>query len=105
MTDEEYLCRLEQQREAITKDILERFRTKRRNLYIAGYNLLDSINAKYRIKRVDKKNQYCDLEAAFVSDIFHELMEKGLIVTAETRNGTGFRAAKSDEIPKDEKSA
>ena len=85
--------------------VLERFRTKRRDLYIAGFNLLDNINAKYRVKRVGKQSQYCDLEATFISDIFNELLTKGLIVTANTRNRTGFRTAKADEIPKEDKSA
>ena len=105
MSDEEYLRRLGDQREAIVRDVLERFCTKRRNLYITGFNLLDSINEKYRIKRVGKQSQYCDLEASFISNIFNELLTKGLIVTADTRNGTGYRTAKAGGIPKEDKSA
>jgi len=105
MTDEEYRGHLEEQREAIVEDVLEQFRTKRRDLYITGFNLLDNINAKYRIKRVGKQSQHYDLGASFISDIFNKLLAKGLIVTANTRKGTGFRAAKADEIPKEENKA
>lgn len=36
ITDEEYLAQLETKREEITHEILERCRTKRKNLYITG---------------------------------------------------------------------
>jgi len=105
LTDESYMRCLENQREEITKDILERFKTKRRNLYYTGFDLLGSISKKYRVKRVGMKNQYSDLEAPFISDIFMGLLESGLIVSAKTKHGDGYRAAKKDEITKIEISA
>ena len=32
--------------------------------------------------------------------LFADLTEEGLIVTAETKNGTGYRTAKPDELKK-----
>lgn len=100
MTDEEYLLCLGEQRKAITKDIQERFRTKRRDLYITGFDLLHGVNTKYRIKRAGKQKQSCDLETSFISDIFAELLSKGLIVSTKIRSRTGYRTAKPDEIQK-----
>jgi len=98
MTDEEYLRLLEGRRDEIVKDVLEKFQTKRKNLYFAlAYELLGRVCKKYRIKRVGAKSQYNDLEAQFIFEIFKELLAKGLIVSAKTKHGEGYRTAKKDE--------
>lgn len=98
MQDDEYLRHLESQRDVIVKDILERFKTKRRNLYFCGLNALGDIYAKYRVKRVGAQDKRRDLEAVFVFDVFRELLEQGMIRTSKLKYGDGYRTAKADEI-------
>ena len=51
ITDEEYLAQLETKREEITHEILERCRTKRKNLYITGPVALN-VAQKFSVHRL-----------------------------------------------------
>ena len=60
ITDEEYLAQLETKREEITHEILERCRTKRKNLYITGPVALN-VAQKFSVHRL------CDKEGKHMS--------------------------------------
>ncbi len=105
MPDDEYLRHLEGRREEVIKDILERFKTKRRNLYFCGPDALDGIYKKYRVKRVGMQDKLHDLESLFIFDVFRDLLEQGLIRTTKIRNHDSYRTAKDDELQANDKSA
>jgi hypothetical protein len=106
MPDDEYLRLLEGKRDEIAKDILERFRTKRRNLYFRGLDALQSVCKEYRVKRVGKQDKHNDLEAPFIYGVLQELLARGLILTSKLRDGAdGYRTAKDGEIAVKQQSA
>ena len=101
ITDEEYMNMLKSKRKYIEQDILEAFKTKRRNLYVtSSRDCINRVLNKYRIKRltchigVISSN---NLDVQYFSEIFEELVNKGEIVTANTKNGTGYRTRTDKE--------
>ena len=97
LTDEEYLAQLETKREEITQEILERCRTKRKNLYITGLVALN-VAQKFSVRRLCDKEGKHNLANRFVKELMEQLVQDGLLVTAETRNGLGIRTATDAEI-------
>lgn len=101
LTDEEYLTYLETKREDITKDILETYKTKRRNLYKVSY-VPESIYNKYKLERIGSS---CDgrsngqLGYKFVCGIFKELLEQEAILSTKTRKGIGYRTVTPKDRP------
>lgn len=99
--DEQYQKFLESKSEDITKEILSKLKTKRRNLYIAEnslYGICMGIGRTHGIKRISKRECYGNMEAAFVRKIFDQLLKTGEIVSCKIRNGgQGYRTA----TPKD----
>ncbi len=98
ITDEEYMELLQSKRTEIEQDLLEKFQTKRSNLYItSSWSIVDNVLSKYRIKRLthyvgvySSSNADCQ----FIAKIFDDLVNAGKIVTAQTKNGTGYRTNK-----------
>lgn len=97
ITDEEYLAQLETKREEITHEILERCRTKRKNLYITGPVALN-VAQKFSVRRLCDKEGKHNLANRFVGELMEQLVQDGLLVTAKTRNGAGLRTAADAEF-------
>ena len=97
ITDEEYLAQLETKREEITHEILERCRTKRKNLYITGPVALN-VAQKFSVHRLCDKEGKHNLANRFVGELMEQLVQDGLLVTRKTRNGPGVRTATDAEI-------
>ena len=98
MTDDEYIKIFKDNIENIKIDLLEGFQTKRKNLFrTCSYQVMENITKKYNVKRL--KCNFKDFESGkigynFVNDIFEDLIKNELIVTASTKNGTGYRTNK-----------
>lgn len=97
LTDKEYLAQLETKREEITHEILERCRTKRKNLYITGPVALN-VAQKFSVHRLCDKEGKHNLANRFVGELMEQLVQDGLLVTTKTRNGPGVRTATDAEI-------
>jgi hypothetical protein len=101
ITDEEYINILEAKRSDIENDILEGYKTKRSNLYITGNTPLSRVIDKYRIKRLcHHVGVYSNdnIDYKFIEGIFNELVKTNKIITADTRNGIGYRTARDKEL-------
>lgn len=96
LSDEEYLAQLEARRSEISQAILERYQTKRKNLYVTGPAVL-SIAKKFSIHRLCDKDGKHDLANRFVGELVEQLIQEGHLVTAETKNGLGVRTATAAE--------
>lgn len=101
MTDEEYINLLQSQESEIKNELKERFKTKRSNLYIVPSYFSGPIRStfeKHYIPRVRAERETEDgIGYSFVYSVFEKLLQSGEIVSAETRNGTGYRTAKKGE--------
>ena len=96
INDDEYRALLESRREEITAAILESYKTKRSNLYIVAPVALE-IAERFSIRRVCDKENHHNLANRFVGDIITQLLERGLLVAAATRQGEGIRSATAKE--------
>ena len=97
MEDGDYRAYLESKHDEIAAAILERYRTKRRNLYVTGYTA-STIAGRFEIKRVQSAHKSGDMAELYVDQLIHELIESGKLVTAETKHGTGIRTATASEL-------
>lgn len=95
--DEEYIAQLEARRNEITQTILDRCRTKRKNLYMTGSIAL-SIAQMFSVRRLCDKENKNNLANRFVTEVMEQLVQDGQLVTAETRNGPGIRTATEAEL-------
>ncbi len=98
MSDEEYQKILEGQEKEIRKDLLEGFKTKRSNLFItSSWAVIERVKEKYHIQRIQQHlgRSSDNLEWKYVGEIFNKMIEEGCFVTAETKNGKGFRTKTS----------
>jgi len=98
ITDEEYLNILKSKRNEIELDILEVYKTKRKNLYITGdINQNNKVLDKYRIKRLSHYTgvySSSNIDWQYIVDVFESLISEKRIVTAQTRSGIGYRTDK-----------
>ena len=90
LTDEEYRTQLERQREEIIRTILERCRTKRKNLYITG-SFVMNVAQKFSVHRLCDKEGRKNLANRFVEELVEQLIREGRLVTAKNPNGPGIR--------------
>ena len=97
LTDAAYLERLEAQREEIIEAILERYQTKRKNLYVTG-PAERSIVKQFSVHRLCDKDGKNNLANRYVGELVEQLIQEGQLVTAETRNGRGIRTAVGTEL-------
>lgn len=94
-----YIAYLNEHRAEITAYILESFKTKRSNLYIASNgvwgNPYRSAEKKFGLNRCaylrHRNVNFDSVFANFYSDLMTELLSVGKIATAETKNGKGYR--------------
>lgn len=96
LTDAEYLAQLEARRGEITQAILERYQTKRKNLYVTGPAVL-SIAKQFSVRRLCDKDGKNNLANRYVGELVEQLIQEGQLVTAETKNGLGIRTATAAE--------
>lgn len=97
LTDAAYLERLEAQREEIIEAILERYQTKRKNLYVTG-PAERSIVKQFSVHRLCDKDGKNNLANRYVGELVEQLIQEGQLVTAETKNGRGIRTATGAEL-------
>ena len=97
MDDRAYEAYLESRRDEMVSAILEGYRTKRRNLYVAG-DQSGRIAKPFIIPRLASRKQSGDMAEAFIGRLTGELLAEGRIVTAETRHGVGYRTALPSEL-------
>ena len=97
LTDAAYLERLEAQREEIIEAILERYQTKRKNLYVTG-PAERSIVKQFSVHRLCDKDGKNNQANRYVGELVEQLIQEGQLVTAETRNGRGIRTAVGAEL-------
>ena len=97
LTDEEYMAQLEARREEIIEAILERYQTKRKNLYVTG-PAERSIVKQFSVHRLCDKDGKNDLANRYVEELVEQLIQEGQLVTAETKNGRGIRTATGAEL-------
>ena len=99
MTDDEYQKYLEGRHDGIEREILWRFRTSRKNLFITDKDgKLGQVRKMVRIARLTcyLGRSSSDLEWRYVDKVFASLVEDGRIVSARTKHGVGYRTAVKD---------
>ena len=97
LTDEDYRTHLESRRDEIVKAVLERYRTKRKNLYRTGPVALN-IAREFSVHRLCDKEGKRDFANRFVGELIERLIQEGRLITAETKNGLGIRTATDAEL-------
>lgn len=104
ITDEQYINMLKGQQEEIEKDILEAYKTKRSNLYIvSAWSPLQAVLDKYKVKRITHYSGVLtsnDIDYKYIQDVFNSLVEQNKIVTANCKNGKGYRTINKTEQKK-----
>lgn len=101
MTNEAFIERLNEHKGEIEADLLECFKTKRRNLYIVSNywnSPVEKLSNKYTIRRRTSESGVDEVCMGFIKSVFDSLVEQRKIVSAKTKNGIGYRAAKKDEL-------
>jgi len=103
-TKEEFLQELNNRRNIMIKSILERFKTKRRNLYISEeekYNIKSGIS--YFKSSVVGGSPLERAEREFKEDLFNNLLAEGKLIQAETKLGISYRAITDKDIKEKKK--
>jgi len=96
ISDEEYLDLLEARKDAITDVILKYCQVKRSNMYLTGHVAL-GIAIQAAPKRFGDQGYSNKIAINFVGGLIGQLVEKGLLVTADTAQGPGIRTATEKE--------
>ena len=96
LSDEEYRAELEAKRGEITGYILEKCKTKRRNLYIVA-PVAVHVAEHFEVCRLCDRNRRNEIGNQFVAELMDELLQKGWLVTAKTSHGDGIRTATDKE--------
>lgn len=97
LNDEEYRAALEAKREEITAFILEQCRTKRTNLYITDPIAL-YFTEHFEICRLCDRDRHNAVGNRFMSELIHQLLQEGRLVSTKTANGVGIRTATTKEL-------
>lgn len=96
LSDEGYRAELEARRDEITGYILEKCRTKRRNLYVVA-PVAEYAAEKFEVRRLCDKDRRNQIGKQFVAGLMAQLLQKGWLVSAETSQGEGIRTATDKE--------
>lgn len=99
MSDSEYLKYLTTKVDEMKEIMLNCFKTTRANLFVTGtYNVMGNVLGTIKLRRLcDKDRQINKIESELFNNILNELVGKGYLITAETRNGTGYRTINKTE--------
>ena len=93
ISDNEYLSRIEAQKQDITDLLLQLCMTKRRNLYIPADSVLTALEKRFRLHRVGER--YGDLILSnYLSELVQSFIEAGKLAQADTKRGVGLRTVK-----------
>lgn len=110
MTDDQLEAKLEACRDKVRAEVLNAFTTKRRDLYMSKIKVIKKLARNDDIYLMEKSETVADgvsvhsywipvrTIGTFILKLFDELVDSGEIVSAETRLGTAYRAAKKDEL-------
>lgn len=96
ISDEEYRQWLESEREHIHDALLKQCRTSRKNLFRTGC-VTDSVVKQFSLNRICDKRGHHDLANSFVQEVFSDMITRGEIAVAETKQGTGYRTVQITE--------
>ena len=100
MSDEAYRKYLESRRGEIQTAILERFKTKRRNLFRTGDHS-DAIARPFMLCRMEaRENSGKDLSVLYVRELIEEMVADGRLTESPTRYGRGLRTTGALRAPK-----
>lgn len=100
VSNEQFAEQLNEKRAQIENDIVFAFTTKRKNLYYGEYaasGILERIAAKYHVCRRQCESGVDYIAKAVCADVLTRLVEQGKIVTADVKDGTGYRTVKKGE--------
>lgn len=97
LSDEDYWTLLETRKDEIIAAILERYRTKRRNLYKVG-EAAAGIAQRFTVHRLCDKEGKRNKANLYVSRLIEELIADGRLITSKTKDGLGIRAATEKEL-------
>jgi len=97
LSDGEYRALLESRQEEIARAILERFATKRRNLYHVNPGILP-LAERFSVRRLGDKERLHDLSYSYVTELVERMVRDGRLVTAKVKDGVGIRAATPEEL-------
>ena len=100
LSDNDYLELLKSNQSEIEKEILEAYKTKRKNLYITDtWNPLQNILKNYKVERLKKYMgiSSSDIDYKFMNELFESLAIQNKIVSAECKNGLGYRTINKAE--------
>lgn len=106
MTDDEYIKYLNDNRENIKHDLINGFRTKRSNLYVTyTLNVIEKVKEKYHIDRLKNHigRSSNDIEWRYTEDMFKELVDNNVFITADTKHGLGYRTKTDKELKTEKK--
>ncbi len=96
VSDEEYLELLESRKDEITDVILKYCQSRRSNRYLTG-PVASDIAVRTAPKRVGDQGYSNKTAINFMGGLIGQLVEKGLLVTADTAQGPGIRTATEKE--------
>lgn len=100
MTNDQFVEHLDGKLSDIKSDILSAFTTKRKNLYYGEYatsGLLERIANKYHVCRRQCESGTDYTAKAFCADVLELLVDQGKIVSADVKDGKGYRTAKKGD--------
>lgn len=101
LSDDEYISLLKSKQVEIEREILENYKTKRRNLYITDiWTPLQKVLDNYRIERLDHYvgvYSSSDIDYQFILEIFEDLVKAKKIVTANCKSSPGYRTINKTE--------
>ena len=97
LSDEAYWALLESKREEVVAAILERYRSKRRNIFFTSATGA-GIASKFSVNRLCDKQGRQNKANLFVSNLMEQLIAEGRLVTANTKRGQGIRTATKEEL-------
>ena len=106
MSDERYQEHLKSRREDIRAAVLERFKTRRKNLFLTG-DQSGIIARPFVVHRLEARRSFQeDIAVVYVRNLIEEMIANGELTVSQTRSGRGirttggFRAAKKTKCQK-----
>ena len=97
MDDDTYRAHLESRQDEMISAILECYRTKRRDLFIA-WDQTGRIAKPFIIPRLESRRQSGDMAEDLIAKLTGDLIAEGRLITATTRHGVGCRTALKSEL-------
>lgn len=82
LSDEDYVAQLEAKRKEIEDALLVACKTKRKNQFVVGRNVVEDVKEKYHVQRLVAHIGRCgsDVEWQYVEQVYKDLVSDGKIV-------------------------